>query len=80
MASDELRFEWRAIDHPGSVTCPHCRQVVPLPKTEPWIVVGGVAAPPECLESLLCPACAKRIHLHPSSDAPIDDEDDDIFE
>ena len=66
---DELRFDWRAIDHPRSVICPHCTVTVPLPKTEPWAVVDGVAAPLECLESLLCRSCRRRIYLYPVSDA-----------
>lgn len=64
-----IRFDHRAVDHPGSLICPHCGATVLLPKTEPWVVVDGVSAPPEYLESLRCPACRRRIYLHPVDEA-----------
>lgn len=66
---DELRFHHQAIDNPGSITCSHCDGVVPLPKTEPLLIVGGASLPPPVLESLRCPHCRTRHYLLPVTDA-----------
>lgn len=79
----EFQFQHRAIDQPGSVTCPHCAERVSLPRTEPWMIVGGIAAPPESLVSFRCPRCKGRIYVSPvdeqqrEEDARLDELDDE---
>lgn len=80
---DKLTFDHRPIPNPGSVKCRTCHRDVSLPTTEPWVVVDGIAAPPESLESFRCPRCRTRIYLHIvsderlASDAELDARDDE---
>src|SRR5687767_12042224 len=59
---DDVRVDRHRMDHPGSTTCPRCQRDVPLPNDEPWLVIGGVATPPQCMESFRCPHCRGRIY------------------
>ena len=64
---DELRFQNRAIDQPKTIVCEHCQRDEPLPTTEPWLILDGVAIEPE-IYSTRCPHCKKTIYLVPVSD------------
>jgi len=74
-ADEDVRFVDRAVDHPGALTCGHCGGDVPLPKTEPWIMVEGTARPP-ALVSVRCPHCDRRIYLNPAEAR--DEEEPDV--
>jgi len=43
-SDDDVRFVDRVVDRPGVLTCARCSGRVPLPKTEPWIVIQGGGA------------------------------------
>ena len=64
---DNPQFQHRAIDRRTTAFCPDCQRDVALPVTEPWLLVEGVATPPQ-LQSFLCPSCRARIYLRPVSD------------
>ncbi len=78
--SDEVRFVRHAIDHPGSAVCRFCGATAPVPTTEPWAIVNGQAIPPDCLVSMRCPHCRRRIYLDPADESRREqDEDSDAL-
>ena len=62
MDEDDVRLEHHPIENPGSVVCDQCGKDVPLPKTDPFLVLAGRTLTPQ-LQSLRCPHCRTRIYL-----------------
>jgi uncharacterized protein with PIN domain len=67
MTSDDLPFQQRAVNNPGSTVCPNCQREVELPREEPHLIVGLETQAPQ-LMSLRCPHCRKRIYLVPTAE------------
>jgi DNA-directed RNA polymerase subunit RPC12/RpoP len=62
MDDDDVRLEHHPIENPGSVVCDACGKDVPLPKTDPYLVLGGRTFTPQ-LQSIRCPHCRNRVYL-----------------
>lgn len=48
----------RTVDHPGTRPCPHCGQLIDMPKTIPYVMIEGDARGPASVIRK-CPHCGK---------------------